>query len=92
MTQMLAVRPGARHRGVELPSAPPRRLLDECEVVPAVNQIEVHPYLVQDPLREFCHDLGIAIEAWSPIAQRRVLDDPVVAHDRRAHRALPRLR
>lgn len=54
------------------------RVLAEATVVPAVNQIEVHPYLVQDPLREFCADAGIAIEAWSPIARGRVLDDPVV--------------
>jgi 2,5-diketo-D-gluconate reductase A len=54
------------------------RLFRETDVVPAVDQIEVHPYLAQDPLREFCRDHGIAVEAWSPIAQGKVLGDPVV--------------
>jgi 2,5-diketo-D-gluconate reductase A len=55
-----------------------QRLLDESEVVPAVNQIEVHPYLTQDPLRAFGVEHGIATEAWSPIAQGKVLDDPTI--------------
>jgi 2,5-diketo-D-gluconate reductase A len=55
-----------------------RRVLSEGSVAPAVNQIEVHPYLVQDALRGFCTDLGIAIEAWSPIARGQVLTDPAV--------------
>ncbi|MGV9711805.1 aldo/keto reductase [Gordonia sp. NPDC003424] len=55
------------------------RLFAETDVVPAVNQIEVHPYLTQNPLREFNSRHGIATEAWSPIAQGDVLDDPVLA-------------
>ncbi len=55
-----------------------RRLLGETTVVPAVNQIEVHPYLTQDALRAVGRDHGIATEAWSPIAQGAVLDDPTV--------------
>ncbi|MFC1402097.1 MULTISPECIES: aldo/keto reductase [Streptacidiphilus] len=55
-----------------------RRLLDETEVVPAVNQVEVHPYLTQDAVRAFDTEHGIATEAWSPIAQGKVLDDPVI--------------
>jgi len=54
------------------------RLFRETDVVPAVNQIEIHPYLVQDPLREFGREHGIATEAWSPIAQGKVLDDPAI--------------
>jgi 2,5-diketo-D-gluconate reductase A len=54
------------------------RLFQETSVVPAVNQIEVHPYLTQDELRAFNTDHGIATEAWSPIAQGKVLDDPVI--------------
>ncbi|WP_111119698.1 aldo/keto reductase [Curtobacterium sp. MCBD17_035] len=54
------------------------RLRDETTVTPAVNQIEVHPYLVQDPLRAADSELGIATEAWSPIAQGLVLDDPTI--------------
>jgi 2,5-diketo-D-gluconate reductase A len=55
-----------------------QRLLDEAEVVPTVNQIEVHPYLSQDPLREFGSRHQIATEAWSPIARGKVLADPVL--------------
>jgi 2,5-diketo-D-gluconate reductase A len=55
-----------------------RRLLAAAEVVPAVNQIEVHPYLVQDDVRAFAAEHGIVTEAWAPIARGRVLDDPVI--------------
>ncbi|UZI26753.1 aldo/keto reductase [Streptomyces sp. VB1] len=55
-----------------------RRLLDNSTVVPAVNQIEVHPYLTQDALRAFGAEHGIATEAWSPIAQGKVLSDPTI--------------
>ena len=55
-----------------------RRVLDAAEVPPAVNQIEVHPYLTQDELRAVNAEHGILTEAWSPIAKGRVLDDPVV--------------
>jgi 2,5-diketo-D-gluconate reductase A len=55
-----------------------QRLLDETDLVPAVNQIEVHPYLTQDPLRAFGALHGIATEAWSPIAQGNVLGDSVI--------------
>jgi 2,5-diketo-D-gluconate reductase A len=54
------------------------RLFAETTVVPAVNQIEIHPYLTQDDVREFDREHGIATEAWSPIAQGKVLEDPVL--------------
>jgi 2,5-diketo-D-gluconate reductase A len=54
------------------------RLFEQTTVVPAVNQIEVHPYLAQDDVRAFNAEHGIATEAWSPIAQGKVLDDPVI--------------
>ena len=44
-------------------------LLSSANVVPAVNQVELHPYLSQVELREFCKKNGIQIEAWSPIMQ-----------------------
>jgi diketogulonate reductase-like aldo/keto reductase len=57
-----------------------RRLLAECETVPAVNQIELHPYLVQDELRSFHDEHDIRTEAWSPLARGGdLLRDPVVA-------------
>ena len=55
-----------------------QRLFDETSIVPAVNQIEVHPYLVQDTLRAFNAAHGIMTEAWSPIAQGTVLGDEVI--------------
>lgn len=55
-----------------------QRLFDETDIVPAVNQIEVHPYLAQDTLRAFDTAHGIATEAWSPIAQGKVLGDEVI--------------
>lgn len=56
-----------------------QRLFDAGLSVPAVNQIEVHPFLVQDELRAFDAAHGIVTEAWSPIARGRVVDDPVIA-------------
>lgn len=55
-----------------------RRLFDETETVPSVNQIEVHPYFAQDELRAFGADHDIVTQAWSPIARGDVLDDPVL--------------
>ena len=55
-----------------------RRLHGESDIIPAVNQIEAHPYLTQDDVRAFCAQHQIAVEAWSPLGQGSVLDDPVV--------------
>ncbi len=56
------------------------RILDETGVTPALNQVECHPYLTQQPLREFDEKHTIATEAWSPIAQGGdLLTDPVIA-------------
>lgn len=54
------------------------RLARETETVPAVNQIEAHPYFTNDAVRAYNEAHGIATEAWSPIAQGRVLDDAVI--------------
>ena len=54
------------------------RLAAEATIVPATNQIEIHPYFTQDDLRAFDREHGIATEAWSPIAQGQVLDDPTI--------------
>jgi 2,5-diketo-D-gluconate reductase A len=54
------------------------RLAAESDTIPAVNQIEVHPYFTNEGVREYGRDHGIATEAWSPIAQGKVLNDPVI--------------
>src|SRR6478672_644210 len=55
-----------------------QRVLADGGVSPAVNQIELHPYLLNDDVRAFGEEHGIATEAWSPIAKGDVIDDPVV--------------
>jgi 2,5-diketo-D-gluconate reductase A len=56
-----------------------RRLVDETGGTPAVNQIELHPYLVQQELRDLHAELGIVTEAWSPLAKGgALLADPVI--------------
>ena len=54
------------------------QLARDTETVPAVNQIEVHPYFANDELRGYGIDHTILTEAWSPIAQGAVLGDPVI--------------
>jgi 2,5-diketo-D-gluconate reductase A len=54
------------------------RLAAECDVVPAVNQIELHPYFQNEEVRRYGEERGIATQAWSPIAQGEVLDDPAI--------------
>src|SRR6478609_9810429 len=56
-----------------------RRLLDETGEAPAINQVELHPFLQQQELRRFLADHGIATEAWSPLASGGLLSDPVIA-------------
>ena len=66
-----------------------RRIVDETGVTPAVNQIELHPYLQQAGLRREHADRGIVTEAWSPLAQGEVLDDPVIGEIAEAHGKTP---
>jgi len=62
------------------------RLLDEASVVPALNQVELHPYFPQDELRAFHARHGIATEAWSPLGQgKELLAEPVLAQIAEKH-------
>jgi diketogulonate reductase-like aldo/keto reductase len=62
------------------------RLAAESEVTPALNQIELHPWLTQVDLREYHREHGIATEAWSPLGKGgRLLADPVLTDIAAAH-------
>lgn len=65
------------------------RIEAETGVQPAVNQIELHPYLQQAGLRREHADRGIVTEAWSPLAQGLVLDDPAITALAEAHGKTP---
>ncbi|WP_374024665.1 aldo/keto reductase [Mycobacterium sp. HNNTM2301] len=54
------------------------RLAKETDTVPSVNQIELHPYFQNTEVRSYGREHGIATEAWAPIAQGKVLNDPVI--------------
>jgi len=54
------------------------RLAAETDVVPGVNQIELHPYLLNEEVHSYGEEHGIATEAWSPLKQGEVLRDPVI--------------
>jgi diketogulonate reductase-like aldo/keto reductase len=64
-------------------------LLAHSSVVPAVNQVEFHPFVYDPDLLDFCTRHGIRLEAWSPIARGRRLDDPVVGKVAQAHGRTP---
>jgi 2,5-diketo-D-gluconate reductase A len=54
------------------------QIIEATGVLPVVNQIEAHPYLANDEVRAASHERGITVEAWSPIAQGKVMDDEVI--------------
>jgi 2,5-diketo-D-gluconate reductase A len=66
-----------------------QRLIDETATVPAVNQVELHPWLQRRRLREFHAEQGIVTEAWSPIARAARLDDPVISRIADKHSITP---
>ncbi|HET9720001.1 MAG TPA: aldo/keto reductase [Solirubrobacteraceae bacterium] len=62
-----------------------RRIVDETGVTPSVNQVELHPRLQQPHLRQLHSSMGIVTEAWSPLAQGAVLEDPTITSIAEAH-------
>ena len=65
------------------------RLIAETGVTPAVNQVELHPLFQQAGLRREHADLGVVTEAWSPLAQGEVLDDPAIMRIAETHAKTP---
>ena len=67
-----------------------QRLIDETGVVPAINQIELHPYFNQAELREFNASKGILTQAWSPLGQGgELLESAVIGQIAAKHGATP---
>ncbi|MEA2285528.1 MAG: 2,5-diketo-D-gluconate reductase [Solirubrobacteraceae bacterium] len=66
-----------------------QRVIDETGVTPTINQVELHPYLQQRELRTEHERLGILTEAWSPLAQGEVLDDPTITRIAEGHGKTP---
>jgi diketogulonate reductase-like aldo/keto reductase len=57
-----------------------RETMEDSSIVPAVNQIELHPFNLrqQQPIIDFCHDHDIAVEAYSPLTRGKHFDNPVL--------------
>ncbi|WP_423922849.1 aldo/keto reductase [Frigoribacterium sp. 2-23] len=65
------------------------RLLGETDIVPAINQVELHPWLQQSELRTFDAAHAIVTESWSPLARGRILDDDALARIAARHGVTP---
>ena len=65
------------------------RIVEETGVIPAVNQIEAHPYFPNEEARAASRRHGVVVEAWSPIARGDVIDDPVLVRIGEAHGKTP---
>lgn len=67
-------------------------LLKTAEIIPAANQIELHPYLTQETLVKENSDLGIAVECWSPIARGKVFsNETLIALAQKYGRTIPQI-
>ncbi|GGE29086.1 glyoxal reductase [Pullulanibacillus camelliae] len=64
-------------------------LLADSEVVPAVNQIELHPRLTQESVRAYCKEKGIKVEAWSPLMRGRLMEEPTLVELARKYNKTP---
>ena len=66
-----------------------RKIIDETGVVPAINQIELQPWLPQTHMRDIDGRLGIKTEAWSPLGSGRLIEDPVIGEVAAKHGKSP---
>jgi 2,5-diketo-D-gluconate reductase A len=67
-----------------------QRIIDATQVVPAVNQIELHPYFPQEQMREVNERLGVRTESWSPLGKRQApFTEPAVAGAAQRHGVTP---
>ncbi len=64
-------------------------LRTHSSVVPAVNQVEFHPFVFNPELLTYCERLGIRLEAWSPLTRGRRLDDPTIQSIAATHHRTP---
>jgi len=65
------------------------KLLANANEKPTVNQIELHPRLSQENLRDYCKDKDIKVEAWSPLAKGRLLNEPTINYIANKHGKTP---
>jgi diketogulonate reductase-like aldo/keto reductase len=78
---LVAIRDSGRCRSIGVSNFGPRhlrQLVDETGVVPDVDQIELHPFLQQRELVQYCHQHGITVEAWAPLTKGQRLDHAVL--------------
>ena len=69
-----------------------QRILDECEVIPAINQVECHPYFPQAELKALLSEHNIALQAWYPLGGRgnaSIMSEPVIAEIAKTHGKSP---
>lgn len=80
-----------RARAIGVSNFQPHHLaaIADGDVVPAINQIELHPYLTQEGVRAYDAAHGIATEAWSPLGRGIVLDDPIIGAIAASHGVSP---
>lgn len=60
-------------------------LMQDAKVKPVINQVEFHPRLTQEELRAYCKEQGIQLEAWSPLMQGQLLDEPLLKEIASSH-------
>jgi 2,5-diketo-D-gluconate reductase A len=89
---MMRLREEGRARSIGVSNFTPaqlKRIVDETESTPSVNQIELHPRFQQRELRSLHAELGIVTEAWSPLGQGAAMQDPVIRRIAEKHGRTP---